>query len=98
MAIHSKLRLLQIDSVFPIEGWLGFRAFFNKKKRHSSQNVFFFSALVFFFLGWLARFSHAQLTGNSESICNSLRGRQLMIWAAEKISDAIFFFFFLRSV
>ena len=86
------LRLLQIDSVFPIEGWLGFRASFKKKKQHSSQMVcfsdtynatfpenivvkdlyplFFLSAS--FFLGWLARFSHVQPTGNTESICDSL--------------------------
>ncbi len=34
------IRLLQIDSEFPVEGWLGFGAFF-KKKKHSWQNMCF---------------------------------------------------------
>ena len=37
----TNLRLAQIDSVFPVEGWLGFGASVKKKKQRSTQNVCF---------------------------------------------------------
>ena len=37
----SMLRLLQIDSLFLVEGWLGFWASLRKKQQHSSQMCVF---------------------------------------------------------
>ncbi len=62
------VRLRQIDSVFPVKGWLGFRPIFKKKKTTKKQQNFkkthylpFIFSWGSFFLGWLARFSDDEI-------------------------------------